>query len=105
MTYSDALDQVVREIRQRVTRIESRICRIGDALDISLRNPKEGMRVVSVSAEAVELSIDCCDTALSELISFVEKSSDSAVSKQSIDNSTASAETESTLIPDRKSVV
>lgn len=74
MSHLDELDQIAREIRQRVTRIESRICRIGDALDISLRNPKEGIRVISVSEEAIELSIDCFDVALSELISFVERS-------------------------------
>lgn len=73
MSYSDDLEDVVREIRQRVTRIESRICRIGDGLEISLRNPKKGLKVLSVSEDAVALSTECLDIALSELISFSER--------------------------------
>jgi hypothetical protein len=74
MSHPDELEHIVREIRQRVTRIESRICRIGDGLDISLRSPKNGLKVLSIAEDVVEVHTECMDIAISELISFAERS-------------------------------
>lgn len=73
MSSLEEIDSIVRELRQRVTRIESRICRIGDHLEIHLTNPKDGITVNKETEDVVEMSIPIMDITLSELISYLKK--------------------------------
>lgn len=73
MTCIQDLDLIMREIRQRVTRIESRICHIGESLDIEMRSPKKGLDILCATDEVVELSTSVMDITLSELVSFLKK--------------------------------
>jgi hypothetical protein len=74
MTISiNELNLIVREVRQRVTRMESRICRIADHLNINVRAPKDGFRIQHETADELELSVPMLDIALSELLSYLHK--------------------------------
>lgn len=64
------LELIVREVRQRVTRMESRICRIADHLKIDVRAPKDSLRIQHETADELELSVPILDIALSELLSY-----------------------------------
>lgn len=70
---NNELELIVREVRQRVTRMESRICRIADHLQVSFRAPKDGFRIQSETAEELELSVPMLDIALSELLNYLHK--------------------------------
>lgn len=72
-TSIEELDLIVREVRQRVTRIESRICRIADHLQVNLRPPKDGFCIRSETAEEIELSVPMMDISLSELLNYLHK--------------------------------
>lgn len=67
------LQLLVREIRQRVTRMESRICRIADHLKIDVRAQKDGFRIQNETASELQLSVPMLDVALSELLRYLDK--------------------------------
>ena len=71
MPNSSELESIVRDIRQRVTRIESRICRIGDEMGISLGEPKKGLYVLNESEDEVKVSTLVMDISLSEVLHFL----------------------------------
>jgi len=73
MSATEEIDTIVREIRQRVTRIESRVCRLGDTLNIQLTNPKHGLQLIQETAEVVEISTAVMDITLSELTSYLQR--------------------------------
>jgi hypothetical protein len=72
-TSIEELDLIVREVRQRVTRMESWICRIADHLKVYMRTPKDGFRIRSETAEKMELSVPMLDISLSELLNCLHK--------------------------------
>lgn len=73
MTSLEDMSAIVREVRQRVTRIESRICRLGDHLEIQLINPKDGLEILLETDDVVEISTSVMDITLSELVSYLCK--------------------------------
>lgn len=57
------------ELRQRVTRIESRICRLGDHVGANLSDTVKQIRIVDVDDTEVAVYIPALDVALSALMS------------------------------------
>lgn len=72
-TSIEELDLIAREVRQCVTRIESRICRIAEHLQVNMRPPKDGFLIRSETAEDMELSLPMLDISLSELLNYLHK--------------------------------
>lgn len=64
-------EHILKEIQQRVTRIESRICRLGDALDVPLRSTSKGLKLISAGPTAATVEAPALDVALSEIVRFL----------------------------------
>jgi len=67
------VEAILVELRQRMTRVESRICRIGDHLSVQMRAPKDGLRVIRETAAEVDVSAPVMDITLSELVAGLRK--------------------------------
>lgn len=63
----------LKEVLQRVTRIESRLCRLGDLLGSDLRSSDKGLRVMSYSDATVSISMPALDVGLSQIARFLTK--------------------------------
>lgn len=61
------------EILQRVTRIESRLCRLGDALSIDLRSSDKGMKLGTQTDTTVAVHTPVMDIALSQIGQFLTR--------------------------------
>jgi hypothetical protein len=59
------------QILQRVTRIESRICRISDHWGIKTNSPDKNMSIYYENAKIVNVDIDVMDSALSDILRFL----------------------------------
>lgn len=66
-------DNTLKEICQRVTRIESRVCRLGDLLGADLRANDKGLRLLSQTDVTVSLSTTAMDVTLSQIARFLTK--------------------------------
>lgn len=58
---------------QRLTRIESRLCRLGDSLGVDLRSNDKGLRILSQTDTTVSLNTPAMDVALSQIARFLTK--------------------------------
>lgn len=61
------------EMRQRVTRIESRLCRIADGLNIPTADPAKSLKVMHVDPDSADLTTEVVDIGLSSIIRFLTK--------------------------------
>lgn len=61
------------EILQRVTRIESRLCRLGDALCIDLRASDKGLKLGTQTDITVVVHTPAMDVALSQIGQFLTR--------------------------------
>lgn len=66
-------EATLNEVRQRVTRIESRLCRMADALGISVGSPDKQMEVTQEVDDYVRMNIGQMDVTLSEIKMFLVK--------------------------------
>lgn len=64
-------ENILRELRQRITRIESRVCRIGDHLGISVQLDKKKPVIVGSTNEIIEVEIPAMDLSLGNIIAFL----------------------------------
>lgn len=64
-------ETILNEIRQRLTRVESRICRIGDHVGASVGDPKKTLEIVDENEDAVVVSTPVMDLTLSEIRQFL----------------------------------
>ena len=65
--------QRLREIVQRTTRLESRMCRIADHFGIRTGSPEKDLRIIASGDQAVHIATDAMDVALSELTAFLTR--------------------------------
>jgi hypothetical protein len=61
------------EMRQRVTRIESRICRIADGLNIPTADPSKSLHIRYIEDKGVVIDTEVMDVSLSSIIRFLTK--------------------------------
>ena len=73
MTMSHEETRALNEVRQRVTRIESRICRIADFLGAHVGTPAKEMEIRVELENSVEIDIPVMDITFSEIIQFLAK--------------------------------
>lgn len=64
-------EDALREVRQRVTRIESRICRIADFLGARVGNPSNELKITGVGVNGANIETPVLDVTLSEIIQFL----------------------------------
>ena len=64
-------EDALREVRQRVTRIESRICRIADFLGARVGNPSNELKITGVGVNGVNIETPVLDVTLSEIVQFL----------------------------------
>lgn len=63
-------DTILREVRQRVTRIESRLCRIADHLGAHVGTPSKEL-CLSTRDGTLAVTTPAMDVTLSELLQFL----------------------------------
>ena len=63
--------RALNEVRQRVTRIESRICRIADFLGARVGNPSVELKITGLGANGVNIDAPVMDVTLSEIVQFL----------------------------------
>ncbi len=61
------------EVLQRVTRLESRLCRLGEHMGTSLRTTSKGLRITEHTEHAVSVATPALDIAVSEVHSWLRK--------------------------------
>lgn len=66
-------DATLNEIRQRLTRVESRICRMAEAQGIKVGDPTKDLSVVRELGDAIVVSTPVLDVTISEVIHFLHK--------------------------------
>lgn len=66
-------DATLNEIRQRATRIESRICRMADALGISVGAPDKALTITKETEDFVRVDTEQLDLTISEVKLFLGK--------------------------------
>jgi hypothetical protein len=67
-------DATLNEIRQRLTRVESRICRIADHLGANVGSPAKNLQIVPQSDDSIVIvSTPVLDVTISEVIHFLHK--------------------------------
>lgn len=66
-------DTIITEVRQRVTRIESRLCRLADALGVSVGTPDKQLRITQETDGYVRIETQQMDVTLSEISFFLTK--------------------------------
>ena len=62
---------IAREVLQRVTRIESRICRLGDVMGADLRSSDKGLKVIAQTDTTVSVTTRVLDVAVSQILRFL----------------------------------
>lgn len=65
-------DATLNEIRQRLTRVESRICRIADYIGAKVGDPMKALQVAVGDTEVI-VTTPVMDVTLSEVIHFLHK--------------------------------
>lgn len=63
--------RALQEIRQRTTRIESRICRIADFLGARVGNPSTELKITGVGEKGANIDTPVLDVTLSEIVQFL----------------------------------
>jgi len=71
MTETNEELRAIHEVRQRVTRIESRICRIADFLGARVGNPGNELKITGVGEKGVNIDTPVMDVTLSEIVQFL----------------------------------
>ena len=61
----------IEQVLQRVTRIESRLCRVADHWGIKTNSPDKYMELYHETDKVVFVSTDVMDTALSDILRFL----------------------------------
>lgn len=64
-------DANLNEIRQRLTRVESRICRIADYLGAPVGDPKKTLEITYETDAYVDVTTPVLDLTISEVIHFL----------------------------------
>lgn len=64
-------DANLNEIRQRLTRVESRICRIADYLGAPVGDPKKALEITYETDAYVDVTTPVLDLTISEVIHFL----------------------------------
>lgn len=61
----------IDEVLQRVTRIESRLCRVADHWGIKTNSPDKRMVAYYENTKIVNIDIDAMDTSVSDILRFL----------------------------------
>ena len=64
-------DANLNEIRQRLTRVESRICRIAEFLGAPVGDPKKALEITYETDAYVDVTTPVLDLTISEVIHFL----------------------------------
>ena len=65
------MNDLLLEIRQRLTRVESRICRIGDHVGASVGDPTTALAITDENEDSLSVSTPVLDVTLSEIRQFL----------------------------------
>lgn len=66
-------DATLNELRQRLTRMESRVCRIADFLGAQVGSPSKALVLIGTTDTEVHVETPAMDVTLSELVQFLTK--------------------------------
>lgn len=66
-------DATLNEIRQRLTRVESRICRMAEAQGIKVGDPTKDLTIIRELDDAIVVGTPVLDVTISEVIHFLHK--------------------------------
>lgn len=66
-------NELLLEVRQRLTRIESRICRLGNAAGVDTGTADKGLRILRQTEDTVSIATQAFDVGLSTIAHFLTK--------------------------------
>ncbi len=70
---TDSTQDMLAELRQRVVRIESRICRLGDHIGANLSDTVKQVRIADIDDTEVAVYLPALDIALSALLNLLKE--------------------------------
>jgi hypothetical protein len=64
-------DATLNELRSRLTRVESRLCRIADHIGANVGSPDKELTIYEMTDTAVSIDTPAMDVTLSEIVNFL----------------------------------